>query len=514
MLESDRMICNGDKILALPGGEYHDILDNFYDYLSNKYQCNFIFLVNTTNYTLHENIPEHLASYVCLPDLLQEQTWEKDPNEVDRLNRLLRDCEKTLGIPMSRIILSNERSFGRRSSKLKYYWQEGQIARRVLGDESIADICLLRCLYTTFNLLAEHKPKYIIGGIAGATFNMFVYIVAKHLGIPCYSCVESMFLGDTYTWTSTWGSYPEYYESVFSELQDSQVMPSKSSLQKIDDFVAKPTVLPVYARFWSKNRKKVTLIDVAKTIYDRLKYRIIPILKNQKINNPKPILQNIVAAVRGYITSRTQRHFYTIFSSEALGNTKYVYYPMHQEPEFVLNTRATSWFNQINTIQLLSHNLPAGYRLIVKEHRYNYLRRPTRYLKEIRMLRNVDLVDPYDDQFKYITNADLVVTVNGTTGFEALMLEKPVITLSRTFYDVLDLAHKVDDINRIGEVILALLSEPRPCNDSKERIARLMDAEKIATFSIDDHPSEAEKLLKIYHQFKTDLIDKKEEAYA
>ena len=51
------------------------------------------------------------------------------------------------------------------------------------------------------------------------------------------------------------------------------------------------------------------------------------------------------------------------------------------------------------------------------------------FFKSIKKLGNVRLINPFDEQFKYIKNSDLVITDNGTWGWEALILKNLLINL-------------------------------------------------------------------------------------
>ena len=77
------------------------------------------------------------------------------------------------------------------------------------------------------------------------------------------------------------------------------------------------------------------------------------------------------------------------------------------------------------------------------------------FFKSIKKLGNVRLINPFDEQFKYIKNSDLVITDNGTSGWEALIL-KPLINLSDSFYDILS-NYKVNRLSKLGETMINIL---------------------------------------------------------
>ena len=52
-----------------------------------------------------------------------------------------------------------------------------------------------------------------------------------------------------------------------------------------------------------------------------------------------------------------------------------------------------------------------------------------------------------DNQFKYILNAKVVITDNGTSGWESILLNIPMINLCDTFYDLIA-KNKTKDISK------------------------------------------------------------------
>ncbi len=135
---------------------------------------------------------------------------------------------------------------------------------------------------------------------------------------------------------------------------------------------------------------------------------------------PKPAFQIAIEHYRQPFLKWRQRDLYRRFDKEALEKRRYLFLAMHKDPEQALNYQAPFWSNQVNTIAFLSALLPSGYSLLVREHRLNAGRRSTAFYRRLEQLPGVVLVDPFDSQFKYIANADLVVTDNGSTGWEAL----------------------------------------------------------------------------------------------
>ena len=83
------------------------------------------------------------------------------------------------------------------------------------------------------------------------------------------------------------------------------------------------------------------------------------------------------------------------------------------------------------------------------------------YYDKLRRLPNVILINPSEDSHKLIRNADLVIVVVGTVGWEALLYGKPVITLGNVFFNDSRLVRKVRSIRDLKRNISDLLNSYR-----------------------------------------------------
>ncbi len=119
---------------------------------------------------------------------------------------------------------------------------------------------------------------------------------------------------------------------------------------------------------------------------------------------------------------------------------KYVYFPLHYQPEASTMSLAPFYLDQLNIIENLSKSLPIGYRLYVKEHSYMLGRRSAEYYARIKALANVRLVSPFTDSFEIIERSSLVFTITGTPGLEAMILKRPVVVLGAAYFRFCPLA--------------------------------------------------------------------------
>ena len=69
--------------------------------------------------------------------------------------------------------------------------------------------------------------------------------------------------------------------------------------------------------------------------------------------------------------------------------------------------------------------MPATHKLWIKEHRGGISDRSLAWFRRIKRLPNVRVIDPFANIYSLIRNADLLVTISGTAGFEAALMGVP-----------------------------------------------------------------------------------------
>ncbi len=136
----------------------------------------------------------------------------------------------------------------------------------------------------------------------------------------------------------------------------------------------------------------------------------------------------------------------------------FVLFPLHYQPEASTIAAAPAFQNMLGVVHALSASLPAGYRLVVKEHpRIGGYRYPEFY-RSLRCLPNVVLLRPSVPNQRILGKARAVVTVRGTLGFQAIICGKPTLMLGRKYFDCIDDIVKISDLNELPRVMKRLLA--------------------------------------------------------
>jgi Capsule polysaccharide biosynthesis protein len=128
-----------------------------------------------------------------------------------------------------------------------------------------------------------------------------------------------------------------------------------------------------------------------------------------------------------------------VVSLKSLAGKRFVYFPLHKEPEFSLQLMSPEYFNQHSAIVSLSRDLPAGVLLAIKENVFSLGRRPASFYAQVADLKNTVFLDVRERGIDVAQQSDAVVSITGTAGFEAAVFGKPVITFGRhNMYSLLD----------------------------------------------------------------------------
>jgi hypothetical protein len=152
-----------------------------------------------------------------------------------------------------------------------------------------------------------------------------------------------------------------------------------------------------------------------------------------------------------------------------LEGKRFVYFPLHIEPETALQGLSPEYFYQHALIAAVSRDLPAGVYLVVKEAVGAIGRRPDTFYKQIADLKNVILLDASEFGFDCARKADAVLTICGTVGLEAAALGTPVISFGQhNIYNFLPSVRIVTDESKLPEYLAEALFDPAIA----ERIAR------------------------------------------
>jgi hypothetical protein len=151
---------------------------------------------------------------------------------------------------------------------------------------------------------------------------------------------------------------------------------------------------------------------------------------------------------------------------------RFLYLPLHVAGDHKLVGDFPQWADQTALVARVAAALPAEFDLVVKEHPLSYGRNSVALLRRIARIPRVRLVHPRTSSHALLRAAEGVVALRSTLGLEALLYEKPVLTLGRPFYSGYGVTMDVGAGDDLREP-LAGLPAFRP---DSERIRRFLHA--------------------------------------
>lgn len=139
---------------------------------------------------------------------------------------------------------------------------------------------------------------------------------------------------------------------------------------------------------------------------------------------------------------------------------EYCFFPLQSEPEVSLQVMGRPYHkNQIELLRNVAASLPAGMKLVVKEHPRSMGLRPYGFYKTLFDIPNLYLVDVHSPSIPMVAACKFVAVISGTIGFEAIMMGKPVLILGHPKYEDVPgkMTRKCFDLFEMPKDIRALL---------------------------------------------------------
>ncbi|OGW53573.1 MAG: hypothetical protein A2Y81_05835 [Nitrospirae bacterium RBG_13_43_8] len=142
----------------------------------------------------------------------------------------------------------------------------------------------------------------------------------------------------------------------------------------------------------------------------------------------------------------------------------YVYFPLQYQPERTSIPMGGVFADQLSALDILTHSLPPGWLVYVKEHPRQFtgvvpqsvrLARSKQFYKTLCKYdrRKVRLVSPSVSSDELIRNSKCVATLTGTTGWEAVQRGIPTIVFGVPWYIHCPGVHPVTSVDSCSKVI-------------------------------------------------------------
>jgi capsular polysaccharide biosynthesis protein len=379
---------------------------------------------------------------------------------------------KDLGFPTEGIgaLTDALRAFGDRDPDLEYLrererrYGEPNLYAMIAGCRFVSEFPhrrALQILEVGFRLIEDlfdrYQPRAVISDGVACTLSYIQYAVARERGVPFLTIAPARINGRFYIsrnhrdrYERVDALYAHYKRSGLSAAErgraEAFIAAFRSAATKPDYFVKLATT----PSFDWESLRTLARLTYRRSVLDR---------DNYLLSSPQRAVWNrVVRVMKARVLDRA--HF-----EEPVPGERFVFFPLHFQPELTTLILAPYAVNQIAVIENLAKTLPIDHVLYVKEHKASLGRRPHGYYQAIQRLPNVRLLSPYLDSHDLIKASSAVCVISSTVGWEALLYEKPVITMGDVCYNSFDLVTRVHSMEEVPHAIRRATTEFQPNRD-------------------------------------------------
>jgi len=287
---------------------------------------------------------------------------------------------------------------------------------------------VLRILALSFakveRILGAERPDAIIFESIDGIVALAFYSVARSMSIPTFVLDAGRIVGRV----AVHRDYQHRWQSVDASFERKRVgeLPGaerESAQQFLDEFRARRPRPPYLAG----SDPSLRTGDLGRLLLGTRRY--FRDRRNITLTPPSRMLGQRATRLARDAVTRAAGYF-----SEPTPGERYVLFPLHFQPETTTLVCAPFFVDQLSLIEDVARCLPVGVRLYVKEHFGSIGRRPLSDYRRIKRVWNAELISPRADSFALIERAEAIVTITSTMGWEAILLERPVICFGQVFY--------------------------------------------------------------------------------
>lgn len=307
-----------------------------------------------------------------------------------------------------------------------------------------------------YGTIMKYKPDVLIlWAYPHNVANFVIYSVAKMLGIKTVIFFET-WLSDRILVYHDYKNGSPFLKQAVESSRGKNFSPADLA-EDIRNFYEphrlkiKNTV-PVYIK------KQAQLYPLKKRMLIRLELLI------QSIKDFS-ILSKIFQFIKKFFTTNPRREYQKLVS-QVDPNKKFIYVPLHRQPEGSTSPMGGVFTDQILMLEILSASLPPGWVIYVKENIFQWSKgwhesnfpeynnaRYRGYYQKIARLKGVHIV-PADTDSNYLTdNASAMGIVSGRAGLEALLRGKPVLVFGYAWYTHAPGAFRVNNVESSSKIL-------------------------------------------------------------
>lgn len=192
--------------------------------------------------------------------------------------------------------------------------------------------------------------------------------------------------------------------------------------------------------FYMKNMPKKILASGRFHIFPTIKRALCSNLFFSKVKEHKgmflyKVFERLAYRVVEFYLEKNFAKYRDVQCKELDRLRKYVYFPLHLQPEMTTDTLGGIYEDQLLALERLARILPEDHLIYVKENpAQTYYKRNAEFFCRLGAIHKVVLVHPNTDTYDLMENAVFVATITGTAGWEAITAGKPCLCFGYAWY--------------------------------------------------------------------------------
>jgi len=297
----------------------------------------------------------------------------------------------------------------------------------------------------------EVRPDVALPEVGNETIRIAAHLVANRRGIPALFILHTIFPNPLRVYVDTLHAKIAPLEELreLTPEEAAEVAEFRTAFTSAARPIREFRRVPVEPR-----RAKVFAGHVARKLTDD---------RDNDYLRPWRLLHENVSE---WLRARAARPFYDRLEP----GRPFVYFPLHVTDDYKIQRIVPHCVDQASLVEQVADALPQGHDLVLKEHPMSLGRNSIRLLRRLRQRPNVRLVRPYTSTHELVRRSEAVVVIGSTVGLEALLYDKPVLTLGDPYYAGFGVTLDVGSFAELHAKVAELLRfRPDP-----ERITRFL----------------------------------------
>lgn len=285
------------------------------------------------------------------------------------------------------------------------------------------------------NYLGQNSTQCLVIEVPSILSTCAAWIVCKALGVRLISPIDIAPLGNRMVLSSSWqGYYPAFNEgAVNGEFAQPSDEAKEYARAYVDRFLKKPELTPEVTRRTAAGAYEgISLSAVVKKLPGFLKRRRAK--KAYYINSGGEYwFRRWARALPNLAAHRLLR----VLESPSINDIDRPFFlmPLHEKYEWSNYTwMGIQYADLESVIRQAAASLPPGYELFVKEHRAGFGLRSIGFHRRVKKIPGVRLIHPYANGFELIHKSAGIVTLGSSMGWEAWLMDRPVVLLGEPWY--------------------------------------------------------------------------------